>query len=121
MLVHARLCEAMSGVAHNCADFGNERKKLGVSAKPSADIDSEVRTLKRGVARCGFDNDITAYADIDIKSLSPGRVLRTPLDPSGQAAQARAPNPTMMRRIRAPTTYTREGNAQPHGLHPTDG
>ena len=93
MFVHARLCEAMSGVAHNCADFGNERKKLGVSAKRNADIDSEVRTLKRGVARCGFDNDITAYADIDIKSLSPGRVLRTPLDPSGQVALLAPRNP----------------------------
>ena len=77
--------------------------------------------LKRGVARCGFDIDITAYADIDIKSHSPGRVLRTPLDPSGQAAPTRCPNPTLMRRYLAAQTHARDSNPESDGVHPHDG
>ena len=52
------------------------------------------------------------------KSLSPGRVLRTPLDPSGQGAAAPRTQPNEARS--AATTNASEGYAQPHGLHPHD-
>jgi hypothetical protein len=86
MFTEAASGEDIFSAAHNCANIENERMKLGITQPSNADTMDELRTLNRGVARCGFDIDITAYADIDIKSLSPGRALRTPLDPSGQAA-----------------------------------
>ena len=61
---YVKRCSALHIIARV---YGMSQKKLRITKETIADEMDEARTVKRGVARCGFDIDITAYADIDIK------------------------------------------------------